>query len=139
MKTRLLALGAVALLSFIVAGCVGTLDGKHKAGWPFVKDTVEGRYERPLDQVWTAAKDTLTYNGVIRVENVAGHTLEAKVDTRTVWMLVESLSPNTTRLLVQVRTKGGGSDKRLGAELDKQVAVRLASGNLTPAGLPPKK
>lgn len=119
-----------------MVGCVSTLDGKHKAGWPFAQDTVEGRYERPMDQVWRAAKDTLAYNGVVTVENVVGHTLEAKVDTRTVWLLVESLSPTTSRVLVQVRTKGGGTDKRLAADLDKQIAVRLASGNLMPATPP---
>ena len=40
--------------------------------------------------------------------------------------------PKVTRLIVQVRTKSGGTDSALAAELDKQVAVRLATGNLTP-------
>lgn len=136
MKTRLLAV-SVSCLAFILTGCIGTLDGKHQAGVPFVKDTHEARYERPMEQVWKAAKDTLIFNGVLTVENVVGKTLEAKVDTRTVWVLVESVSPNLTRVLIQVRTKGGGTDKRLAAEIDKQIAVRLASGNLTPATTPP--
>ena len=135
MKTRLLALGVCGMM-VVLAGCIGTLDGKHQAGVPFVSDTVEGRYERPLDSVWKAAKDTLSYNGIVSVENVVGKTLEAKVDTRTVWMRVEAVTPNLTRVEIQVRTKGGGSDKQLAAELDKQIAVRLATGNLMPATAP---
>ena len=113
-------------------GCVSTLDGKHAAAVPLLSDTMEARYECPHDQVWKAAKDTLSYNGVLTVENVIGKTLEAKVDTRRVWVLVEALSPSLTRVVIQVRTKGGGTDRPLGAELDKQIAIRLTSGNLTP-------
>lgn len=136
MKTNCLALG-VCCLALGLAGCVGTLDGHHQAGWPFKNDTVERRFERPMDAVWKAAKDTLAYNGVVTVENVAGHTLTAKVDTRTVYALVESLAPNLTRVLVQVRTKGGGTDIDLAAHLQEQIAVRLATGNLMPATAPP--
>ena len=138
MKVKILTLG-VCGMALALSSCVSTLDGKHKAGWPFAADTVEGRYERSPDQVWQAAKDTLNFNGKVTVENVVGKTLEAKVDTRTVWMLVEPINPNPpylTRLLTQVRTKGGGTDKRLAAELDKQVAVRLASGGTMPSTPP---
>ncbi len=135
MKTNFLASGLCGL-ALVFTGCIGTLDGKHQGGVPFVNDTVEGRYERPFEQVWKAAKDTMTYNGVMTVENVIGKTLEAKIDTRTVWVLVESLNPNLTRILIQVRTKGGGTDKDLAGQLREQVAVRLASGNLMPATAP---
>jgi hypothetical protein len=120
------------------AGCIGTVDGKHQAGVPFINDTVESRYERPLEKVWIAAKDVLNQNGVMTVENVIGKTLEAKVDNCTVWIMVDSVSPELTRVFVEVRTKGGGTNKRLASELDKQIAVRLASGNLAPATAPPK-
>ncbi|GIX50517.1 MAG: hypothetical protein KatS3mg132_711 [Limisphaera sp.] len=39
-------------LALVVCGCVGTLDGRHRAGVPFVKDSVEGRYERPVERVY---------------------------------------------------------------------------------------
>jgi hypothetical protein len=39
----------------------------------------------------------------------------------------------TTRILVQARGKAGGADMEMAAFIDKQIAVRLASGNLTPA------
>ncbi len=126
-------------MTVALAGCVSTIDGKQQAGVPWVNDKVEGRYERPFDQVWTATRDVLKQNGVLTVENVIGHTYEAKVDQRTVWVLVESLSPNLTRLLIEVRTKGGGADRDLGAFLKEQVAVRLASGNLAPTISPHAK
>lgn len=132
MKTKLLAL-AVCGLALALVGCVSTLDGRHMAAVPLVKDTLEARYERPMDEVWTAAMDTLTYNGIIKVANVTTHTLEAVVNTRRVWVHVDPLAPKLTRLVVQARTKMGGADKALAADLDKQVAIRLASGNLTPA------
>jgi hypothetical protein len=38
-----------------------------------------------------------------------------------------------TRVVVQVRTKAGAPDVALAGEIDKQIALRLATGNLTPA------
>ncbi len=132
MNTKLFAL-VLGGMVVALAGCVSTIDGKKQAGVPWVNDTVERRYERNFDQVWTATRDVLKANGVLTVENVVGKTFEAKVDQRTVWALVESLSPNLTRLLIEVRTKGGGADRDLGAFLGEQVAVRLATGNLSPS------
>ena len=135
MKTRFLSwLFCGSLLA--LTGCVGTIDGKHQAGVPFVKDTVEARYERPASQVWAAAKDVLAFNGTLHVENVIGWVLEGKVDTRTVWVRVEELDPKLTRVIVQTRTKAGGADVALAGEIDKQIAIRLATGNLSPAAAP---
>jgi hypothetical protein len=136
MKTKLLAVGA-GLISLLLAGCVETLDGKHQGGFPFAKDTVTGRYERSVDQVMKAGRDTLSYTGVLTVDNVVGKTLEGKVDKRTVWMAVEAVTPTITQISIQVRTKGGGTDIELASYLREQVAVRLASGNTMPSTPPP--
>ena len=56
--------------------------------------------------------------------------------TRTVWVKVEPVDAGTTRVIVQARTKGGGSDLDLASDIDKQIALRLQSGNLTPATPP---
>jgi len=117
-------------------GCVGTLDGRHQAGVPLVNDTVEGVYERPYEAVWQASRDTLTYNGILVVENKIGSTMEATVDTRRVWVSVDKVNANLTRVMIQVRTKLGGTDKLLAAQLKEQIAVRLASGNTLPATPP---
>ena len=43
----------------LISGCVATVDGRREVGMPFVRDKVEGRYERPVLDVWAAAKDVL--------------------------------------------------------------------------------
>ena len=52
------------------------------------------------------------------------------MDAKTVWMKVQAVDPKVTEITVQVRTKGGGTDLELARELDKQIAVRLATGTL---------
>lgn len=123
----------------LITGCVDTIDGKDRFGMPFVKDTTVGRYERPGTQVWTAAKEVMNFNGKLVREDVLQKVLEATVGNCTVWMRVDDADAKITRLVVQVRTKGGGTDNALAAELDKQVAVRLAGGTFPTAPVPPTR
>ena len=125
-----LPLGFAAL---VLSGCVETLDGRHQAGMPLVKDRVEGRYETTPAQLWVAAKDVLKHQGTLLGEDTLKNVLEASVDERTIWVKVEEFDTRTTRVLVQARTKGGSPDLEMAAFIDKQIAVRLATGNLTPA------
>ena len=125
MKTKIFALLATCGLSVLIAGCVNTVDGRKKAGMPFVKDKIESRYERPVAPVFTAAKEVLAFNGVLTSENTINNSLEAKVDTRTVWVRVDKIDEKITQVTVQTRTKGGGADIYLAAEIDKQIALKL--------------
>ena len=114
-------------------GCVATVDGRREAGVPWVKDKVEGRYERtPLD-IWAAAKDVIKYNGVLTSEDTQRSTLEGNIDTRKVWVHVEEVDPKISKVVVQARSKGGVPDVELAGYVKEQIAVRLATGNLTPA------
>jgi hypothetical protein len=87
-------------------------------------------------EIWQAAKDVLSFNGKLYSEDVMRSTLEASVNTRTVWVKVEPADQQTTRVVVQARTKSGGTDLELASEIDKQIALRLATGNLSPATAP---
>jgi hypothetical protein len=117
------------------SGCVSTVDGRQQVGVPFIKDQFHGRYERPVLEVWKAANDVLGYNGNLYSVDVMRSSLEATVEGKTVWMKVEAVDPKVTEITVQVRTKNGGTDLELARELDKQIAVRLATGTLpAPAG-----
>jgi len=136
MKQKCLLLLAACASAVLMCGCVGTVDGRHEFGMPLVKDKMEARYPRSPHQVWTAAKDVLRYNGTLYSEDALQNVLEASVDTRTVWVKVEPVDREITRVLVQVRTKAGGTDQDLAAEIKTQIAVRLATGNLTPAAPP---
>jgi hypothetical protein len=124
---RLALMGACALSLGLAAGCVNTLDGHKQAGNPFVNDIREGRYEFPLEKVFSAAKEVLAQDGTLKGENRISNALEATVDQRSVWVRVEEVDPKVTRVLVQCRTKGGGADLALASEIDKRIALRLAS------------
>jgi hypothetical protein len=131
MKTKIAAFLACVGISALVVGCVNTVDGNKRAAFPFLKDRVEARYERPVDQVVTAAKEVLAYNGTIdstgQLFNQTNEVrvLEGKVKQRTVWIRVEAVDPRVTGLTVQVRTSGGTSDLDLAHELDKEIALKL--------------
>jgi hypothetical protein len=113
------------LMAFATSGCRSTPDGRMKAGVPFVKDTIESRYQRTVPQIFKAAREVLAQNGTLTSENTINNTLEAKVDTRTVIVTVDEVEPGVTRIRTQARTKSGGGDIDLAAEIDKQVALRL--------------
>ena len=66
-----------------------------------------------------------TYNGTITGENLIDNTLTAKVDNKSVWFRVDEIETGVARTIVQVRTRAGGTDILLAAELDKQIAVKL--------------
>jgi len=98
---------------------------------PFVKDRVEGRYERSVDQVFDASKQVVKTMGVLVREGVIYgqtnevKTVEGKVNQRNVWIKVEGIEPKITSVIVQTRTSGGGADIDLAHELEKQIALKL--------------
>jgi hypothetical protein len=129
MKTKVLA-GLIGAL-LVGAGCVSTVDDRHRAGMPFIRDSVEGSYERSVDQVFQAAKQVIIDNGVLANESTlynqtnAVKTVQGKVNQRSVWVRVEGLDPKITWVIVQTRTPGGLSDVDLAHELEKQIALKL--------------
>jgi hypothetical protein len=133
MKTKISAalLGAVIIIAGVSVGCVKTVTGRSTGGWPIVKDKVEGRYERSLDEVFKAAKDVIIANGVLNNESILHNetntvkTAEGKINQRSVWVRVEGVDPKVTLVAVQTRTQGGGSDLDLAHEVEKQIALKL--------------
>ena len=124
---------ALVVAAFGLSGCVKTVDGRHRAGVPLMRDQVDGRYDRTPAELWAAAKDVLKHQGTLLSEDTLKNVLEASVDERRVWVKVEEFDTKTSRIIVQARGKAGGADMEMAAFIDKQIAVRLASGNLTPA------
>lgn len=127
-----------AAFAVVLTGCVSTIDGRREVANPLVKDRIVRVYERPTLQCWSAAKDVLAVNGTVFSEDVMQSTVSARVDTRTVRVKVEEMDKNMTRVTVQVRTKMGNSDLDLAGELDKQIALQLASGQMPKAPTPIK-
>ncbi len=132
MKIKLLLI--MAAVAIVAIGCVRTVSGRRTAAVPLVKDRIEGRYERPAPQVFAAAKEVIRLNGTLSSEgtlhsgtNAGGVlVLEGRVNKRKVWVSVEQIDPKVSAVIVQARTKGGGKDIELCAELEKQVALKLA-------------
>jgi hypothetical protein len=130
MKTKMLVvlLGALVL----VAGCVSTVNDRHTFALSPKTDKYEGRYERSVDQVYAAAVEVMKSNGTISRESILNpgpdqvRAIEAKVNTRDVWVRVQAVDPKVTSVTVQVRNKAG-TDQQLTQELQKQIAVNLAT------------
>ncbi|MGV3754931.1 MAG: DUF3568 family protein [Verrucomicrobiota bacterium] len=125
MKTNWMILLAAVAITTLSTGCVKTVDGHMKAGVPFIKDKIISSYERPVAQIFTAAKEVLAANGTLNREDTINKTVEGKVNQRTVFVKISEVDPNVTQVTVQVRTKAGVSDIDLAAEIDKQIALRL--------------
>ena len=131
MKTKMLValLGAV----LVVSGCIDTVAGRKKAGVPWLKDAVENRYERSVDQAFEAAKEVVKTDGVLNSESIlhsetnAVKTVEGKINQRDVWVRVESLNPQVTSVKVQVRTQAGGSDIDLAHQVASEITAKLAT------------
>ena len=128
MKSKFFAV--IAGLVIVSAGCVDTVNGHKTAAVPWVKDRIEGRYERPAAQVFEAAKAVVTVNGTLLNESTIHGTnavlaLEGRVNQRAVWISVTQVDPKVSSVIVQARTKGGGTDIELVHELEKQIALKL--------------
>lgn len=124
-EMKKLLLVALALAAVLVSGCYSTETGSKKFGMPFADDKIESRYQRTVAQVFTAAKEVLSFNGTLTGENTIDNTLQAKVDNKTVWVRVDEIETGVARSFVQVRGPAGGADINLAAELDKQIALKL--------------
>lgn len=131
-KMIFLAFAAVAV---VATGCVSTVSGTRTASYSLAQDSVEGRYQRSLDQVYQASVAVVKYNGTLITEFIphdntnAVRSLQAKVNERNVWIRVEAVDPKVTAITVQARSKWGGTDIDLAHELEKEVALKLATGN----------
>ena len=125
MKNFAVVLPLLAGLLVATSGCYKTMDNRSKMGVPFKKDKIAGQYERSIDQVQAGARKVLQYNGAIVSDDIVNRVIVGKVDTRTVYVKLTELEPTLTQVQVQARTKGGGTDIDLAAEIDKQIALQL--------------
>lgn len=129
----MLSAAVCGALLLAAAGCVETVNDRSQPGVPFIKDKVEGQYERSVDQVFDAAKTvvssmgTLVNESTLYNQNVPAKTIQGKVNQRDIWIRVQTVDPKPiTRIVVQARTSAGGVDVDLAHEIEKQVAIELA-------------
>ena len=117
----------------VATGCVHTVADTHTAALvPIGRDSVEGRYQRSVDQVYQASVQVIQHNGVVITEYIPHDTtntvrsLLGKANQCDVWLRVEAVDPQITQVSVQARTKWGTSNIDLAHELEKQIALQLA-------------
>jgi hypothetical protein len=131
MKTKLFLMAGTAAVLLAAVGCVDTVSERKTVGIPLVRDSVEGRYERSVDQVFQAALAVVSRAGTLQNESILHgqtnivKTIEAKVNQRNVYIRVESVTPTITGVAVQTRTPGGATDISLAHELEKEIALAL--------------
>jgi hypothetical protein len=128
MKTKILWMAAGLAAACAVAGCVQTVTDKQTVGIPLIRDSMEGQYDRSVEQVFQAAKKVLDKAGTVTIFSTLPNqtnlvrTLEAKVNQRNVYVRIEAVSPNITSLAVQTRTPGGATDLTLAQALKEEIA-----------------
>ncbi|MGH7976021.1 MAG: DUF3568 family protein [Limisphaerales bacterium] len=132
MKIKIL----MALLgaALVTAGCVSTVTDTQTVGVPLVRDSVQARYQRSLDDVYRAAVTVVNNNGVVTTEFIphdstnAVRSLEGKLNQGKVWVRVEAVDPQTpvTAVTVQARTRHGTADLDAAVFIDREIALQLA-------------
>jgi hypothetical protein len=130
MKTKIFA--ALAVLAVITTSCVSTVSDTKTMGMPFGRDSVAGRYQRQVDQVYRAAIQVINNNGTLLTEYIPHDTTNVvrafmgRVNQNKVWVRVEAVDPQISQITVEARTKAGLQDLDMAHELEKEVALQLA-------------
>jgi len=130
MKMKIFAV--FAGIALVATGCISTVSGTHTAAVPFTKDTIDGRYQRTVDQVYQASVQVIQNNGVLITEYIPHDTtntvrsLKGKVNQCNVWISVQAVDPQISSVAVEARSKMGISNVDLAAELEKEIALQLA-------------
>jgi hypothetical protein len=123
MQKNLFAMLALGCVLFAGSGCVSTEKDDLVFGLPG-KDKIVSRYEKPYDQVKSAAVIVLKRNGTLVGDDLVRKVLEARIDTTKVYVALDDSEPKITKVTVQVR-RGAVPDIDLASEIDKQIYGQL--------------
>jgi len=131
MKKNIFAVFAGAVIA--ATGCVKTVSDTNTFAISLNRDSVAGRYNRSCDEVYQAAYKVLQTEGALVKEYVPHETtnavrsVEGRVNDHKVWIRVEEIDPKVSQVDVEARTKGGMTDIDLAHQLEKEIALELAS------------
>ena len=132
-KKIFIVLAAAAVATLAVTGCVQTVSDTDTFALTPGRDSVSGRYQRSVDQVYQAAKTVISRDGVMVKEYVPHEytntvlQLQGRVNDRNVWVRVEQVDPRVSQVDVEARSKYGTADVDLVHELEKEIALELAA------------
>ncbi len=118
----------ISLLGVLcLSGCYATQSGQSRYTINMIGgDKLVRRYDRPVNVVLPAVRKALTDAGVVTAEDATINVISARVNTRYVWVKIDTdeESDNISRVTYQVRTKS--SWLVAGRNPDVQVAAELA-------------
>jgi len=107
-------------------GCYSTSEGRVRPGVPFVKDSIQSRYERPLAIVHDAATEVLRTHGELTSDDVVKKVVAGAAFGRKIWISFDDSVPGITSVTTQARTSAGGADVEIASEIDKLIYGVLA-------------
>jgi|TARA_B100000959_G_C14857337_1_gene572769 hypothetical protein len=121
-------LAAVALPTFLT-GCFTTQDGKSKLTTiPWRTDSIQRRYDRPVEKVLAAARESLSTLGTLTSEEKTKNVITGRIDTRYIWIKVtpdQQAPESISAVTFQVRTKYRNPDIQVAANLAQQTTLAL--------------
>lgn len=129
MKKLLNLIGLAAPL--LLAGCVNTVTQNQPGALPAYRDRLETRQQKPLEPVFEASKRALnsfgniTAEGKVFVGTNQVRIIEGSINGRAVYMRVEEIDPQLTAVVVQVRTRMGGTDLQIAKDVVRRIATEL--------------
>ena len=124
MNMKVLSSFLVCAFVLVTAGCVSTVDGGSKAGMPLTKDTIVNQFKRPMDQTVLATRAVLSREGKLVVDNIAANAFQATIGKANVWVKLDMLGPQLTKVSVQARS-GATGDIDMASDLSTKIAVQL--------------
>lgn len=133
MKMKILAVLVIVSVVAVVTGCVNTVSDTSTFAIDLSRDSIAGRYNRPFDEVYQAAFKVVRTDGALVTEYVPHDytnnvkSLEGRINDRKVWVRVEQVDPKISQVEVEARTKWGGTDPDLVHQVEKEIALELAS------------
>ena len=97
-------MSGLILSLFLLSGCALFLVGAGVGGGIAIsRDTIEGHFDKSLDQVWRASREVMMQEGFIRLEDKAHGRIEGESEKSEVKIEIFQVSEKTVRVRVKSR------------------------------------
>lgn len=103
-KRNLLKMSGLVSGLILFSGCAIFLVGAGVGGGIAIsKDTIEGHFDKKIDDVWKAGREVLMKEGFIRLEDKLHGQIEAEVRKSEIKIEILQVSEKTVRIRVKAR------------------------------------
>ena len=120
----------LAAVALGVAGCVSKVTQDNPGKPPAYRDRIEVQYKQPAEKVFEAAKRAFNSFGNITRESspASGAQLwfiEGLINGNRVYIRIEGAASTSTKMIIQIRAPGGGTNLQMANELNRQTEIEL--------------